>query len=102
MSIKDTTKGEVIVVGQKLLIPLLKDLHSTHACADTIWRMVRGIWLWPALKHDIKQYATQCPACRENAKNITTFISRYYYRIIIVSSSKEGAKTMLRFGQCRS
>ena len=77
VSVETTFKGDVVVVGQKLFIPksirhqLLKDLHSTHACSDKMWRTIRGIWVWPAIRNEIKQYVKQCPACAENASSKT-------------------------------
>ena len=36
-----------------------------------MWRTVRGIWVWPAIKNEIKQYVRQCPACTETASSKT-------------------------------
>ena len=74
LSVENTAKGEVLVANQKLFIPknirreIVRDLHSTHTCSEKMWRTVRGIWVWPAIKHEIKQYVTQCPSCAETAK----------------------------------
>ena len=32
---------------------------------------VRGIWVWPAIRNEIKQYVKQCPACAETASSKT-------------------------------
>ena len=65
------------MVSQKLYIPkdirrgLLQDLHSTHSCPEKMWRTVRGIWSWPALKNKIKSYVSQRPSCAETARSKT-------------------------------
>ena len=75
MGIENTAKGEVLVVNQKLYIPrnlrkeLLQELHSTHACAERMWKTVRSIWMWPALRNEIKSYVSQCPSCAEMARS---------------------------------
>ena len=75
MGIENTAKGEVLVVNQKLYIPknlrkeLLQDLHSTHACAERMWKTIRSIWMWPALRNEIKSYVSQCPSCAKTARS---------------------------------
>ena len=65
LNIESTAKGEVLVINQKLFIPksirqdLLHGLHFTHTCAKKMWRTIWGIWMWPPLKHEIKQYMAQ-------------------------------------------
>ena len=75
IGIENTAKGEVLVVNQKLYIPrnlqkeLLQELHSTHTCAERMWKTVRSIWMWPALRNEIKSYVSQCPSCAEMARS---------------------------------
>merc|ERR1711888_31244 len=48
---------------------LLQDLHSTHACTERMWKTIRSIWMWPALRNEIKSYVTQCPSFAETARS---------------------------------
>merc|ERR1711888_374310 len=50
---------------------LLKELHSTHACAERMWKTIRSIWMWPALRNEIRSYVSQCPSCAETARRKT-------------------------------
>ena len=70
-----TAKGEVLLIRQKFCIPrsisneLLQTLHATHSCSENMWRTMQGIWMWPALKKEIKSFTQQCPACAETARS---------------------------------
>ena len=75
MGVESTSKGEVLVINQKLYIPkdirreLLQGLYSTGTCSEKMWRTVRGIWMWSALKNEIRSYVSQCPSCAETARS---------------------------------
>ena len=72
--VETTAKEEILTFGEKVFIPktmrreLLQTLHSTHQGEDCMFRTIRGIWVWPGMRHSVQQYVAQCPQCAEHAR----------------------------------
>ena len=69
--VEETEKGDILTFNDRIYIPrgmrkdLLSALHSTHMGKERMYKMIKGLWIWENMRHNIDQFCERCIECQE-------------------------------------